>query len=210
MELSQFKIRSFVIGLIVLGVIITLASWGISRIYNSYKDQSQTATIVEVTNPTPASLTNRATGLPTPANRQSQIQNVPSTTRPNPTPRPTSVPQTSKGGLTSQPKTGSDTIQIQNPGIVITSPTSGITVTNPMQVTGTGNVTSRVITLQILDQDGFLIGTTNVNVCYGVEACQFETLINFASPSTSTGYLYAYTINSLGEKAYETLVPLSF
>lgn len=202
MELSQFKIRSFVIGLIVLGVIITLASWGISRIYNTY-NTAPTPTVVNVTNATPTTQANRGSSLQTPPARQNRLQTTASITQPTPTPQPNRK-------LASQPKTGPDDIEVSHPGITVTTPADDQQAGYPMQVKGLGNVTSQQITLEILDQNGYILGSTQVNVCYGLEACPFETAVNYSTPGTETGYLYAYTINSLGEKTYETLIPLTF
>jgi hypothetical protein len=203
MDLSQFKVRSFVIGLIVLGVLITLASWGISKIYTYYSNSAGNPKVVTISNPTPTSRISLATSNPTPGT----VQNKAFAT---PTPRPTIVPQTTKGGVAAQPNTGSDEVQVQNPGIVIYTPVNDDTASDPIKVTGSGNVTSKKITLQVLDKDGYVLGTTDTNVCYGIDACQFETYISYAHPMTTKGYLYAFTINSLGQKVYETIIPVTF
>lgn len=211
MDLSQFKVRSFVIGLIVLGVLITLASWGISKIYTFYSSSASKPKVVTITNPTPTSRISLATSAPTPTSVQNRAYATPT---PRPTSRPTTAPQTSqtttKGGIAAQPSTGSDTIDVQNPGINIYTPANNDTVASPLKVTGSGNVTSQKITLQVLDKNGYVLGTESADVCYGTNACQFETYINYAHPFTAQGYLYAYTINSLGQKAYETIVPITF
>lgn len=205
MDLSQFRVKSFVIGLIVLGVLITLASWGISRLYIAYSSPGKPKVVTVTNNPTPTSQISAGTSSPRPIAIQNQ-------TYATPTPRPiaTAVPQTTKGGIAVQPNTGSDTAQVQNPGIVIYNPTSDDITLNPLKVTGSGNVTSKKITLQVLDKDGYILGTGYAAVCYGTNACQFETYINYTRPATATGYLYAYTINSLGQKAYETVIPVNF
>lgn len=187
-----------------MGVLITLASWGISRLYVAYSRPGN-AKVVTVTSPTPTSQISTATSIPRPLT----IQNRPAATA-TPKPIATAVPQTTKGGLAVQPNTGSETTEVQNPGINIYSPTSGTQASYPLKVTGSGNVTSKVVTLEVLDQNGYVLGTTDAAACYGTEACQFEASIYYTHPTTTTGYLYAYTINSLGQKAYEVLVPLSF
>jgi len=204
MDLSQFKVRSFVIGLIVLGVLITFASWGISRLYSAYSNPGKPK-VVTITS-TPTTSTSQAS-LPISSSKPVITQNRPSAT---PTPSPAAAQQTTKGGIATQPNTGSDDVVVQNPGIVIYTPANGDTASNPLKVTGSGNVTSKQITLQVLDKDGYVLGTANTNVCYGINACQFETYVAYNTPKTAEGYLYAFTINSLGEKAYETVIPISF
>lgn len=206
MDLSQFKVKSFVIGLIVLGILITLASWGISRLYMAYSSPNKPK-IITVSSATPTSrIITSGTSTPRPITNLNQTY----TTTPTPTAKPAVVPQTTKGGVATQPNTGSDTVEVQNPGIAIYNPTKGSQTSNPLKIAGSGNVTSKTVTLQVLDQNRYVLGTTNAGVCYGTEACQFEAYIGFDQPQTTAGYLYAYTVNSLGQKTYEVLVPISF
>jgi len=163
--------------------------------------------IITVSSATPSSrIITTGTSTPRPISNLNQTYAA----TPTPTAKPAVVPQTTKSGIATQPNTGSDTVEVQNPGIVIYTPAENDTAMNPLKVTGSGNVTSGKITLQVIDKNGFVLGTANADVCYGTNACQFETYVNYIYSGSSTGYLYAYTINSLGQKAYETLIPLTF
>src|SRR3989344_477948 len=119
MDLSQFKIRSFIIGIIALGVIITVVSWGISQIYKNVTKTQISQKTVLVSSPAPAAATTK------PDSQKAISGFKPAST--------TAPAQPNQGDQTppSQPGTGSETIAVKNEGITIDNVKDGDTITSP-------------------------------------------------------------------------------
>lgn len=185
MDLSQFKVRSFIIGVIALGAIVTLASLGISRIYKNYVKPGQNTVVVTIPTPTPT---------PTPTNIQG------------------AATQQTQGGQApaTQPSTGSDTVEVKNPGVYINNVSAGDTIATPVTVNGRANVTNSKIRIEIWDQNGTILASSEATACLWYDACPFTATLYFNSPSTKSGRLVVYNPADDGSKLYLLQIPVSF
>lgn len=202
MELSQFKIRSFIIGIIALGLLITLVSFGISQIYKTFvKSPQDKAAIVISTTP-----------LPGTSPRSSTTPGKSPTPNPKQTPAPSATPTPASSGtnVANQPTTGSDELEIRNPGISIDNVQAGDTVNTGITISGRANVTNTKVVIEIKDNDGKVLGAGNTTGCIGYDACPFSTTINFEKAQSKTGILFAYNPGDNGTRLYEVQIPVNF
>ncbi len=194
MKLSQFKLKSFIIGIITLGLLITLVSFGISQIYKTFvKNPEDKVAVVTNTTPLPNS-SPRSSSTPT----KSPVPSAASSTA------PTSAP------VANQPQTGSDDLEIKNPGISIDNVEAGSTVYPGMEIAGRANVTNTKVVIEIKDNSGKVLSSAQTTGCIGYDACPFKVNINFEKPQTGAGMLYAYNPSDNGARFYEVEIPVNF
>lgn len=199
MELSQFKIRSFIIGIIALGLLITLVSFGISQIYKTFvKSPDNKAVVVS------------ATPLPGTSPRSSTSPGKSPTPNPKQTPAPPATPTSTSTTVANQPTTGSEELEIRNPGISIDNVQAGDTVSSGITIAGRANVTNTKVVIEIKDDDGRVLGSGSATGCVGYDACAFSTIINFEKSQNKTGILYAYNPSDNDTRFYEVQIPVNF
>lgn len=192
MDLSTIRVRSFIIGLIVLGVVILLISFGVTRLYQSV---TKSGTVQETA-------TNKiVTASPKPSGQALGQQ-----TKATPTPATQSA---AKPNVTTQPAAGSETQEVKNPGITIENIQAGSKLNSPLSVNGRANVTGKVI-LEVKDQNGKTLSSTQVDGCLGTDACPFQANLSFEKPITETGTLIVYNRTADGQQLYRKSIPVNF
>ncbi|MBI3342302.1 hypothetical protein HY024_04220 [Candidatus Curtissbacteria bacterium] len=209
MDLSQFKVRSFIIGIIALGVLVIIISFAINQIFKAFvKPAAEKPVAIASTTPYPTNYPG-ATATPT----------IGATPRPgqSPTPAPTPTPAasatpaagTTKGGIAMNPTTGSDDIEVKNPGISIDNVQSGDKVNSPLNVNGRANVSNSKVVVEVLNNAGNVVASNQVTGCVGYDACPFTTTLSFEK-NTSGGWLHAYNPSDNGDRLYEVRIPIDF
>lgn len=197
MDLSQFKIRSFIIGIIALGAIITIVSLGISQIYKSVtRSQSAQKTII-VGSPTPRPVASASPQKPAASFRQT-----------------TPPAQRQQGQISqppsAQPGTGSNTIEVKNEGITVDNVKADSLISSPVTVSGRANVTNSKVRIEILDQNGVVLGTAQTTACLWYDACPFSVTISFDTPSGRSGTIAVYSPANDSNKLYYHQIPVNF
>lgn len=199
MDLSQFKIRSFIIGIIALGAVITIVSLGISQIYkNVTKGQSAQKTVI-VGSPTPIP---SASATPSPQRATANLRPTPSSVQ--------GQQSQSSQAPPAQPGTGSNTIEVKNEGIYVDNIKSGAAISSPVTVSGRANVTNSKVRIEVRDQNGVILGAAQATACLGYDACAFSATINFDTPSGRSGSIAVYNPADDGAKLYFQQIPVNF
>ena len=105
---------------------------------------------------------------------------------------PTPQVQGTKTAPNSQPETGTNTQDVKNIGISVTSPQTSTIISSPVLVVGRANVFEGKVIILVKDSNGNLLGQGNATACMGYDACPFEATVYFNQPSTSTGTIEVY------------------
>lgn len=131
-----------------------------------------------------------------------QKQKLETQITPSPTPSPISkFPSTlgeskANGPLPSvQPQAGADTASV-NLGIEITAPDGNSPVSSPVKIKGLANVPEESVIVEIKDNNGNVLGSSQASACFDSHPCPFEASVIFASSAGDWGTLEVYSPES--------------
>jgi len=112
---------------------------------------------------------------------------------PSPIPSPINrlVQGTSSASPNIQPAAGSNTSEVSSSIIKILSPQINSQVSSPLTVKGLTN-SDEILTLQIKDQNGNVLGQGKASPCINTDPCLFEGSVVFRYSKTQTGSLEVY------------------
>ena len=111
----------------------------------------------------------------------------------------------------TQPASGSDTVEIKDVGIFIDSPKESQQVTSPLKISGRANVFDGNVQIRIKDSTGNIKGKGSARACLGLNACPFETYVTFQKPSTFSGIVELYSPNAVdGSEDYLQTINVIF
>lgn len=96
-----------------------------------------------------------------------------------------------------QPSSGSDTVEVKNIGIQVSSPEASSVITSPVNVSGSANVFEGKVVINIKDASGKILGSGSSTACMGYDACPFQTTINFENSTTPAGTIEVYSPSGL-------------
>ena len=117
---------------------------------------------------------------------------------------PTSVPST-------LPASGSDTVEVKNIGITLTSPQIDDLVSSPVKVTGRANVFEGHVSIRVKDANGQILGQGFATACMDIDACPFEASVPFTNSTTLTGEVELYSPSAVdGTEQYLQSVSIRF
>ena len=108
-----------------------------------------------------------------------------------PSPSPVTLPAGGEAQVNEQPQSGSDTVEVKNIGIQITSPSGSSVITSPVTVSGSANVLGDIV-INIKDATGNILATSRTPACVAYDACPFEAKINFVASKTQAGTIEVY------------------
>lgn len=197
MDLSQFKVRTFIIGIIALGLLVLVASFGINLIYKRVVSQTNENPIVS-TFSTPTPVAGASTTPASPRVTPSPLTQTPLPTTP---PRP--------GTIAQQPSTGPDDVEVSGAGIKLVSPVAGATLSSPANISGEANVMDGKVAIEARDDNGNVIGKATATACLGTKPCPFSASLRF-DKTTTGGTLEVYNPRFDGTKLYLYSIPVNF
>ena len=125
-------------------------------------------------------------------------------------PSPTTLPAGGQVQVNEQPQSGSDTQEVKNIGIQITSPSASSVISSPLTVSGFANVLGDIV-INVKDADNKILGSAKVTACIGLNACPFQVAINFAKSQTDAGAIEVYNPSTAnGKPQYLQQIPIRF
>lgn len=95
-----------------------------------------------------------------------------------------------------QPESGSNTLNIQNPGITVTNPVPNSKITSPLTVNGQANVLGNNVYIEVKDSNGNVLAKGSAVACFGYNSCPFETSVAFKKPQTPNGTVEVYSLST--------------
>lgn len=120
-----------------------------------------------------------------------QPSSSPTTNFPSPA-SPTPQVQGTKTAPNSQPETGTNTRDVKNIGISVTSPRASTIISSPVLVAGSANVFEGKVIINIKDATGQILGSGQATACMDYDACPFSASINFEKSPTAAGTIEVY------------------
>ena len=111
----------------------------------------------------------------------------------SPSPRPSPVsgfpvaspsPQTlgQMNAPSTQPESGSNTLEENNIRIFVENPTPSDLISSPLKVNGYTNLTSGVIIAQVKDANNNILGQNQTSACTNTASCSFQIEVVLVSP----------------------------
>lgn len=111
----------------------------------------------------------------------------------------------------TQPESGSNTVEVKNIGIILTSPQNGDLISSPVTIKGRANVFEGHVAIRVKDATGKILGQGFATACMDIDACPFVASIPFTKPTTPTGTVEAFSLSPMdGSEEYLQSVPIRF
>ena len=105
-------------------------------------------------------------------------------------------PTTESSPPTTQPESGTDTLDSDNIALILIEPYDQSEISSPVKISGFLNVTNNPTTLNVKDPNGKILGTGSAESCQEEDGCFFEIEVNFEKSETSTGTIEAIASSS--------------
>ena len=130
-----------------------------------------------------------------------QKQKLETQITPSPAPSPISNFPSTLGKSTNnnvpnvQPQAGEDTASVDL-GVEITAPYGKSQISSPLKIKGLANVPEESVIIEIKDNNGNVLGTSQSSACFDSHPCPFEASIVFESSAGDFGTLEVHSPES--------------